>query len=170
MDLKYFNIIFTHFLLFQAGRVPWNLSHLVGNFQSPSTTAAAVTPSDYATNQSVSASGGIVSGASGALPHPLPHYSSHPYASSPQGSAASYHQPELGSWGGQGGGGAGSSTLGMHGQSSPITGLTSVALSAIAGSGSASHTVTSEVGGPYGPTKMDPESITSMYYPHQVPY
>ena len=140
----------------------------MGSFQSPSTTAAAVTPSDYATNQSVSASGGIVSGTSGTLPHPLPHYSSHPYASSPQGSATSYHQPDLGSWGGQGGGGAGSSTLGMHGQSSPLTNLTSVALSAVAGSGSASHTVTSEVGGPYGPTKMDPESITSMYYPHQV--
>ena len=151
--------------------MPWNLSHLVGSFQSPPTTANAVSPSDYATNQAVSAAGGIISaGTSGTLPHPLPHYSTHHYASSPQTSAASYHQADLAPWGAPGGGSAGATNLGMHGQSSPLTGLTSVAMaaaSAVADSAPGSNTVTSD-GGPYGPTKMDPENIPSMYYPHQV--
>lgn len=145
--------------------MPWNLSHLVGSFQSPSTTATAVSPSDYATNQAVGVPGGIISsGAPGTLPHPLPHYSSHHYASSPQTTAASYHQADLVSWGAPGGGGA--SNLGMHGHSSPLTGLTSAAMSAA--SAVADGAPGSSVGGPYGPTKMDPENIPSMYYPHQV--
>ena len=149
--------------------MPWNLSHLVGSFQSPTTTATAVTPSDYATNQSSSATGGIIS-ATGNLPHPLPHYSSHHYAPPSQTSAANYQQADLAAWHASGVGSTGATNLGMHGQASPLTGLTSVAMAAanaVADSAPGSSTVTS-VGGPYGPTKMDPENIPSMYYPHQV--
>ena len=158
------------FCSFQAGRVPWNLSHLVGSFQSPSSTSAGATSSEYAANQAVSAGGGVSAGSAGSLPHPLPHYSAHHYSSSPQTSAASYHQSDLAVWGGPGGGGAGGSNLGMHNQSSPLTSLTSVAMAAAsavtADSPSGSNAGTS-VGG-YAPTKMDPESLASMYYPHQV--
>ena len=150
--------------------MPWNLSHLVGSFQSPSSTSAGATSSEYAANQAVSAGGGVSAGSAGSLPHPLPHYSAHHYSSSPQTSAASYHQSDLAVWGGPGGGGAGGSNLGMHSQSSPLTSLTSVAMAAAsavtADSPSGSNAGTS-VGG-YAPTKMDPESLASMYYPHQV--
>ena len=155
-----------NFLSFQAGRVPWNLSHLVGSFQSPSSTSAGATPSEYAANQAVSAGGVVSAGSSGTLPHPLPHYSSHHYSSSPQTSATTYHQPDLASWGGPGGGSAG----GMHSQSSPLTSLTSVAMAAASAVGADSPSgpnAGTSLGG-YAPTKMDPESIASMYYPHQV--
>ena len=145
--------------------MPWNLQNLptlVGNFQSPTTTAASGgTPSDYATNQVAPVS------AAGTLPHPLPHYSTHPYASSPHSSApASYHQSELGIWGGHGSTAA--TNLGMHsGQSSsPLPGITAAAMAVAAAvsDGTSGANVVTSVGGNY---KMEPE-MTSMYYHPQV--
>ena len=148
--------------------MPWNLSHLVGSFQSPSSTSAGATSSEYAANQAVSAGGGASAGSSGSLPHPLPHYSAHHYSSSPQTSAASYHQPDLAAWGGPGGGSVGGANLGMHSQSSPLTSLTSVAMAAASAVSADSPSGSNTGGGGYAPTKMDPESLASMYYPHQV--